>query len=87
MNANSDTMLIEPSSGTISTKAPRNEMGMPMVVQKARRRSTNRTSTPNTSTSPIRPLRSRSSMRLRRMSARLSQTEVSMPVGSARFSR
>ena len=69
IKANSDSMLIEASKGSISTKAPKKLMGMPIITQKAKRKSRKKLRQMKTSTRPRRALRISKSMRPRRMRA------------------
>ena len=69
MNAKSDTALSETSSVGISAIAPRNEIGMPRLTQKATRSSRKSASTTRTSANPAAPLRSMSASRSCRIAA------------------
>ena len=65
IKANREIMLSVVSNWGISANAPRNEIGMPMVTQNARRASRNTLNSIMTSTSPMAALRRSSSMRCR----------------------
>ena len=57
MKANSEIMLIDTSSDGISQNVPRNEIGMPRLTQKAKRKRRNNASTMNTRQNPVTPFR------------------------------
>ena len=82
VKANSEMTLADTSSDGIIAMAPRNEIGMPRLTQKASRSSRNSVSTMKTSTNPLAPVRS---IRLRRSfstSASFSQIVIETPSGS-----
>ena len=66
MKENSEIMLMETPNIGINAMAPRNEIGIPRVIQNASRRRKNRASTTKTSTSPVSALSTRSPTRLSR---------------------
>ena len=82
MNANSEMTLTDTSSPGISAIAPRKEIGMPRLTQKARRSSRNNVSTTKTSRNPVAPLRSINVSRSFSTSAWSCQSVIEMPSGS-----
>ena len=83
MKAKMDKTLMETSNVGINQIAPRNEIGIPRLVQNANRRSRNRASEIKTSTKPPSPLRSSRESCTSSASASFSQTVSASPSGSA----
>ena len=87
MNANSEMTFTETSSPGIRAIAPRNEIGIPRLTQKARRSSRNSVSTTKTRMNPVAPLRSMSVRRSFSTSAWSCQSVIEMPSGSRALAR
>ena len=87
MNANSEMTFTETSSPGIRAIAPRNEIGMPRLTQKASRSSRNSASTMKTRANPVAPLRSMRVSRSFSTSAWSCQSVIETPSGSRDLAR